>query len=740
MCGTCNFERGQCGWTDVSSGRYNFHLFNGSSPGSGGPRTDHTTNSASGHYILVEGSTGQFYSRAHIETPVLGRTGPSCQIQFFYHMYGINAGNMRVLVQNANRTTDKTYIWSMTGNQGNSWKKAVVDIGQLPAGYKVQFEALPSRSILSGVPQSDMAFDDVTFINCGATVVDKNTTVNCTFENGFCNFRQVTTDDFDWTWTNTSTPTVGTGPDRDHTTGMGAYIYMETSSPRHIGERAVITSGIQAATLPGGQCLSFWYHMFGAHVSTLNVYLKTQGGNKTMIWSRSRTQGNVWRNGLRNIKSLVPYEILFEGIVGFSWQGDIALDDISLIQEKCPPSPICDFEADLCDWIQDTNDQFDWLRRRNGTDSKNTGPSVDHTTSSPYGYFLYIESSSPRRMYDLARITTPQFSNSQGSSCFTFWYHMYGTNVGNLTVYLQDGPQKKMVFQRKSNQVNLWIHSALTLRPISSKFQLIFEGTVGNGYQGDIAIDDVQVLPGKCPPIGNCNFEIDTCGWTNTNADNFDWLRSAGSTLTRGTGPSVDHTTNSDAGFYMYISALGRNAGQRAWFYSQYFLKTKATCMSFWYFMYGQDVGTLRLYQPTKNITSLLWSVSGNQGSSWRNVQINITSNITWQVTFDGQIGKGIQGNIAIDDVIFTPGICNGVIPTFPSPTFSTLPTPTYPPTPYDCTFENQQQPICSWTQDTSDQFNWTPKVGSTGSLNTGPTFDHTLQNRNGKEINNQFE
>lgn len=49
---------------------------------------------------------------------------------------------------------------------------------------------------------------------------------------------------------------------------------------------------------------------------------------------------------------------------------------------------------------------------------------------------------------------------------------MYGTNVGNLTVYLQDGPQKKMVFQRKSNQVNLWIHSALTLRPISSKFQV----------------------------------------------------------------------------------------------------------------------------------------------------------------------------------------------------------------------------------------------------------------------------
>ena len=40
----------------------------------------------------MEGATGQFYSRAHIETPVLGATGPSCQMQFFYHMYGVNAG------------------------------------------------------------------------------------------------------------------------------------------------------------------------------------------------------------------------------------------------------------------------------------------------------------------------------------------------------------------------------------------------------------------------------------------------------------------------------------------------------------------------------------------------------------------------------------------------------------------------------------------------------------------------
>lgn len=118
----------------------------------------------------------------------------------------------------------------------------------------------------------------------------------------------------------------------------GYYIYIETSLPRHKGERAQLSSGIQPATTAAGQCLSFWYHMFGAHVNTLNVYLKKQGGIQTLIWSRSRTQANIWRNGLRSIRSNVPFEIVFEGVVGYSWQGDIALDDISLYNGHCPAS------------------------------------------------------------------------------------------------------------------------------------------------------------------------------------------------------------------------------------------------------------------------------------------------------------------------------------------------------------------------------------------------------------------
>ena len=56
---------------------------------------------------------------------------------------------------------------------------------------------------------------------------------------------------------------------------MGYYIYIETSSPRILGDKARIMSGPIAAN--SEYCLEFWYHMFGPDIDALNIYLSSAG-------------------------------------------------------------------------------------------------------------------------------------------------------------------------------------------------------------------------------------------------------------------------------------------------------------------------------------------------------------------------------------------------------------------------------------------------------------------------------
>ena len=52
-------------------------------------------------------------------------------------------------------------------------------------------------------------------------------------------------------------------------------MYIETSSPRSPNDKAQLQSGlVQPTTVTSGRCLKFWYHMWGDHVDTLNVYRK----------------------------------------------------------------------------------------------------------------------------------------------------------------------------------------------------------------------------------------------------------------------------------------------------------------------------------------------------------------------------------------------------------------------------------------------------------------------------------
>lgn len=55
------------------------------------------------------------------------------------------------------------------------------------------------------------------------------------------------------------------------------------------------------------------------------------------VWNKHGTQGNRWNKGQLPIAAqTTAFNIVFEGLVGTGYRGDIGLDDIKLITGACP--------------------------------------------------------------------------------------------------------------------------------------------------------------------------------------------------------------------------------------------------------------------------------------------------------------------------------------------------------------------------------------------------------------------
>ncbi|XP_020895248.1 MAM domain-containing glycosylphosphatidylinositol anchor protein 1-like [Exaiptasia diaphana] len=84
-------------------------------------------------------------------------------------------------------------------------------------------------------------------------------------------------------------------------------------------------------------------------------------------------------------------------------------------------------------------------------------------------------------------------------------------------------------------------------------------------------------------------------------------------------------------------------------------------CMSFFYHMYGNGIGALKIITRHKisNKVQVIWSRQGNQGDNWLQEDgILINGEDGVQVVIEGVIGKNYSGDIAIDEVGFRQGYC----------------------------------------------------------------------------------
>jgi hypothetical protein len=74
-------------------------------------------------------------------------------LEFYYHMYGAQMGELNVEIS-TNNGVSWTTVWSLSGNQGNQWRKATIDLQLYNNGTtRIRFRGVTASNT------SDMALD-----------------------------------------------------------------------------------------------------------------------------------------------------------------------------------------------------------------------------------------------------------------------------------------------------------------------------------------------------------------------------------------------------------------------------------------------------------------------------------------------------------------------------------------------------------------------------------------------------
>ena len=86
-----------------------------------------------------------------------------------------------------------------------------------------------------------------------------------------------------------------------------------------------------------GQCIEIFYHMYGADIGTLNIYIVETGGDVTKQipdWTRKGDHDNKWLIARTVANTNADYQVVFEATVGGKL-GDIAIDDFRIVDGSC---------------------------------------------------------------------------------------------------------------------------------------------------------------------------------------------------------------------------------------------------------------------------------------------------------------------------------------------------------------------------------------------------------------------
>ncbi|XP_033981812.1 MAM domain-containing protein 2-like [Trematomus bernacchii] len=518
-CLDCDFEESHlCGYSNQWNANVNWYV------GGGGSQilhnnipNDHTYNNKTGHLMYVDSIYAKTFKEvAKLASPMT--TVPMSGCLSFQYQRSEERGNL-FSVFTRDRLGQYQELWRAGSENQNDWSGTLeewipVQV-ELKAPYSVQvvFEVSFNSARAGRVAVDDISFSPE-FCSTDTEPTFDPSIANCDFEAGFCRYSQEQMIGSSWRRVSVKPNIFRNG---DHTTGAGYFLLAHS----WLSPLSGYVSRLIGPTLPGNMkyCLRFYFSLRGFNQmdQALAVYLQ-QGSSQERIWAQGEKSRGIWITTDITFQTSKPAKVVFVSTCRSFWDcGSVGLDDISLSLGDCeltagsvlPTLPgHCDFEAGLCGYTQDKqSDSGDWELRRGPTPTSYTGPRADHSTG--LGYYLHMEAS-PMLPGQSVRLLSRPLRGSRGPQCLSFYYHMYGSGTGQLSVHLHKDGEDALLWKLSGEQSVAWLRATVEYRS-DIQHQIVFEATRGSSVRSDIGIDDIILESGPCPvtkteaPVGSYN-------------------------------------------------------------------------------------------------------------------------------------------------------------------------------------------------------------------------------------------
>ena len=435
-----------------------------------GPSVDHTLGTSSGTYMFTETSSpantpGDTFNLISPCIDLAATTLP--RLIFWYHMAGDDIGTLNVHVLDG--TTD-SLVWSLSGpQQGDEtdpWRVAIIDLDFfVGASITIRFESIAGDGL-----EGDMAVDDVIIYNVPPVDILASGVVDPVEPSCFSSSEDITV----------SVVNFGSAPVDFSTNNMTIDVLIGGAGSQTVS--TTVNTGTLAifdtleVTVPGAD-------LAAGGVFTFTAVANTFGDPNAL---NDTTFGQVLGIPVEASPYTEDFEDFIPGGSGNPTNGILSGGWIRFSTSNSAPTAA------------------GWFVESSGTgNSTGTGPLNDHTSGS--GIYMYTETSSGTQgdsfvlvspCIDLAGLNQPRLS---------FYYHMFGDNMGDLEVHAVDPSGGTSLLwaisgQQQNDENAPWIEATVDLAAYSgATLQIAFLGIRGDGFESDMAIDDILIY--DPPPV-----------------------------------------------------------------------------------------------------------------------------------------------------------------------------------------------------------------------------------------------